>query len=320
MRRLWAGVALVALLGGPAAWAQSGLEPRVDRLEREMRAVQRKVFPNGSGALVEPDIRPQPSDPTAPGTPASDPVADLTQRISALEGGLSQLTGQVEQAENRLRQVEEQFNAYRKATDGRIKALESAGTAAAAADLPAGDAADDSDGAAPRANGNGTLQLPGSAGATRPASTAGGGAARAAQVRAVARPSSGDAAEDGYLYGYRLWQAKFYPEAETALKDVVAKYPSHRRWSFAQNLLGRAYLDEGKPSLASIAFYDNYKKMPTGERAPDSLFYLAQALVKLGKPADACKVWSELTESYPDKISAGMKADISTGRAAAKCK
>lgn len=318
MRRLWAGVALMALLGGPAAWAQSGLEPRVDRLEREMRAVQRKVFPNGSGALVEPDIRPQAADPTAPGTPASDPVADLTQRISALEGGLSQLTGQVEQAENRLRQVEEQFNAYRKATDGRIKALESAGAAAApaATDLPA----EEGDAATPRANGNGTLQLPGSAAATRPVPAAGGGAARAAQVRAVAKPSSGDAAEDGYLYGYRLWQAKFYPEAETALKDVVAKYPSHRRWSYAQNLLGRAYLDEGKPSLASIAFYDNYKKMPTGERAPDSLFYLAQALVKLGKPADACKVWSELTESYPDKISAGMKADISTGRAAAKCK
>ena len=118
---------------------------------------------------------------------------------------------------------------------------------------------------------------------------------------AVAKPNSGDAAEDGYLYGYRLWQAKLYPEAETALKEVVAKYPSHKRWSFAQNLLGRSYLDEGKPSLASIAFYDNYKKAPEGERAPDSLFYLAQALVKLGKPADACKVWGELTESYPDK-------------------
>ena len=33
--------------------------------------------------------------------------------------------------------------------------------------------------------------------------------------------------------------------------------------------LGRAYLDDGKPSLASIAFYDNYKKYPDGERAPE---------------------------------------------------
>lgn len=319
MRRLWAGVALAALLGGQAAWAQSGLEPRVDRLEREMRAVQRKVFPNGSGALVEPDIRPTQQQ-TVPGTPASDPTADLSQRVTSLEGGLTQLTGQVEQAENRLRQAEEQFASYRKATDARLAALERAGTAAPAAAVEDESAAAVGAAAAtPRANGNGTLQLPGAA-ATRAAPAAATGAARTAQVKAVARPSSGDAAEDAYVYGYRLWEAKFYPEAETALKEVVAKHPGHRRWSYAQNLLGRSYLDGGKPSLASIAFYDNYKKMPEGERAPDSLFYLAQALVKLGKPADACKVWGELTGSYPDKLSAGMKADIASGRAAAKCK
>lgn len=317
MRKLLAGVALAALLGGPA-WAQSGIEPRVDKLEREMRAVQRKVFPNGSGALVEPDIRPTPQQ-SVPGTPASDPTADLSQRITALEGGLSQLTGQVEQAENRLRQAEEQFAAYRKATDARLTALERAG-APAPTDEPSAVGGGDEP-TTPRANGNGTLQLPGSASATRPTtSPATGGAARATQVRAVAKPRSGDAAEDGYIYGYRLWEAKLYPEAETALKDVVAKHPTHRRWSYAQNLLGRAYLDDGKPSLASIAFYDNYKKMPEGERAPDSLFYLAQALVKLGKPADACKVWGELTGSYPDRLTAGMKADIATGRSAAKCK
>lgn len=305
MRKLWAGVAMAALLAGPA-WAQSGLEPRVDRLERELRAVQRKVFPNGSGALVAPDITPTPT-PVTPGTPASDPVADLTQRVTSLEGGLAQLTGQVEQAENRLRQAESDFATYKKATDARLTALEGRGAA-----QPEGD-----EGAPPRANGGGVLRPP--AGATEAPST-GGGAGRAALVKAVAKPDTGDAAEDGYTYGFRLWQAKLYPEAEAALKGVVEKHAGHRRWSFAQNLLGRAYLDEGKPSLASIAFYDNYKKMPEGERAPDSLFYLAQALVKLGKPADACKVWDELTGSYPNKLGAGMKADIATGRAAAKCK
>src|SRR3546814_5892874 len=76
---------------------------------------------------------------------------------------------------------------------------------------------------------------------------------------------------DAYIYGYRLWEAKFYPEAEAQLKSVVEKYSSHRRASFAQNLLGRAYLDEGKPALASVAFYENYQKRPKGERAPDKI-------------------------------------------------
>ena len=120
------------------------------------------------------------------------------------------------------------------------------------------------------------------------------------------KPDTGDAAEDGYTYGYRLWTAKLYPEAATALKPVADKYPKHRRASFAQNLLGRAYLDDGKPSLASLAFYDSYKKFPDGERAPDSLFYLAQALVKLKKPAaDVCKVYAELTDVYGDEALRG---------------
>ena len=51
MRMMIAAALLVAGLGDrrPAA-AQTAVEGRVDRLEREMRAVQRKVFPGGAGA------------------------------------------------------------------------------------------------------------------------------------------------------------------------------------------------------------------------------------------------------------------------------
>jgi TolA-binding protein len=60
--------------------------------------------------------------------------------------------------------------------------------------------------------------------------------------------------------------------------------------------------------------------MPDGERAPDSLYYLAQALMQLKKPADACKVYDELSDVYGAKISASMKADIAQGRRTAQCK
>jgi TolA-binding protein len=60
--------------------------------------------------------------------------------------------------------------------------------------------------------------------------------------------------------------------------------------------------------------------MPDGERAPDSLYYLGQALMQLKKPADACKVYSELSDVYGDKISAGMKADIAKARRDAQCR
>lgn len=315
-------VMTAALFATAAMWtmpvtAQSAIEPRVDKLEREMRAVQRKVFPGGAGQTLEPQITAPPVEAAVPGVPVGGALTDLTARVSALEASVRSVTGEVEQANFRVRQLEEAFNAYKTATDARLKTLESAGAAPAA--LPGQVAASGDTAPAPVTRPTRPARPAESevdADLERPAT----GGARATQVAAVARPDTGDPAEDGYTYGYRLWEAKLYPEAQAALKAVADKYPKHRRASYAQNLLGRAYLDEGKPSLASLAFYDSYKKFPDGARAPDSLYYLAQSLVRLKKPAaDVCKVYGELTEVYGSKLSASMKADVEKGRAAQKC-
>ncbi|HIV77398.1 MAG TPA: tetratricopeptide repeat protein [Candidatus Sphingomonas excrementigallinarum] len=306
---LLAGVAAVMILP-TAATAQSNVEGRVGKLESEMRAVQRKVFPNGAGGYVQPEITAPQTQTQAPGVPASSALSDLTSRVTSLEEQMAGLTGQIEQNGYRTRQLQDQFDAYKRATESRLKALES-GPAPIA---PAGQSAP-LDTPAPAA----------ATGSTRPTKTPAapsvvtGDTATATPAAAVDKPSTGDPAEDAYLYGYRLWQAKRYPEAEAALKKMVADYPKSRRASFAQNLLGRSYLDSGKPSLASMAFYENYKKFPDGERAPDSLLYLGQALTKLNKPADACKVYDELSDVYGAKLSAAMKGQIASGRSAAKC-
>ncbi len=305
-------VMLAGMVLCPPAMAQSNIEGRVDRLEREMRAVQRKVFPGGNGQYFPPDISPQnnPSTP-APGSPASTPVADLNGRISAVESQLTTLTGQIEQNQYRLQQFEEAFAAYKRTTDARLKALEDTASAPGGAAMVSPPAASTVTPAA----------RPVTPVATRPATPVAVDPARAQLVAAVEKPSTADPADDLYVYGFRLWQAKLYPEAQSQLKQVVSKYPTNRRASWAQNLLGRSYLDEGKPSLASLAFYENYKKFPDGERAPDSLFFLTVALKKLGKPsADICQVYDELSEVYATKITAQMKADIARGRVTEKCK
>ena len=293
-----------------AAWAspvlaQTALEGRVVKLEGEMRAVQRKVFPNGASAVVATEIAPQTPAAATIGAPSQSALADMTSRVSSLEQQMATMTGQIEQTQHKLRLLEEQFADYRKATDAKIGAADA--TVAASGNTAST-----------------TITQPVAAPAAKPATSTATAApaatsAREKVVAAVEKPASGDAPEDAYLYGYRLWAAKLYPEAADQLKKMVATYPKHRRASFAQNLLGRAYLDDGKPSLASIAFYDSYKKYPEGERAPDSLYYLGSALMKLNKPADACKVYGELTDVYGDKISAGMKADVAKARTAAKC-
>ena len=317
--------AAVALALSPAAAPAQEISARVGKLESEMLAVQRKVFPGGTGQYVEPDISAVPVERQAPGAPSSSAVTDLTQRVSSLEDQLRDLTGRMEAQEHRVHQLEDDFAAYRRATDAKLSTT--AATAPAA-----GTAVDDAGARTPDRPARRDDPRPAFGGddappprtsrpaADTPAATSRSDPARADKVAAVERPSTGDDTEDAYMYGYRLWAAKLYPEAEAQLKKVVADYPQSKRASYAQNLLGRSYLDDGKPSLASIAFYDNYKKMPDGERAPDSLLYLGQALMKLNKPADACKVYGELTDVYGGKVGAEMKANVARGRVAAKCK
>ncbi|NYT41519.1 hypothetical protein HZY97_12175 [Sphingomonas sp. R-74633] len=327
MRFLLAATAMAVVFGaaGTAQAQDSALNGRVDRLEREMRAVQRKVFPGGAGQTVEPQITPE-TDTNIPGSPSSSPLADMSSRVTALEEQQRTLTGQVEQGQYRLRQLEDAFNAYKRGTDARIKSLEDRSVANAALGGEDTTVPADTGGAVirpPANNPRPSIPAPGTstpaAGTPKPAAS--GTGTRAQQLAAIEKPATGDPAEDGYTYGYRLWQAKLYPEARRELEAVATKYPTHRRASYSQNLLGRAYLDSGAPSLAAVAFYENYKKNPKGERAPDSLYYLAQALIKLKKPAsEVCKVYTELDQLYGDKLSAEMKTGMAEGRASQKCK
>ena len=324
MHRLIITAALASAALPAAAHAQADVTARVGRLESEMRAVQRKVFPGGAGQYLQPEVNDQGPPASVPGSPSSSALVDLGSRVTSLEGQMATLTGQVEQNAYKLRQLQDLFDSYRRATDAKLAGVGTAGVGGG----ETAPFADDRKPAAPpprtpprtgaaprptRSSGGASTDLANDAPRTPPAATP------VPTTTGVERPSTGDAAEDDYLYGYRLWQAKQFPAAEAQLKKVVAAYPNSKRASYAQNLLGRSYLDDNKPSLASVAFYDNYKKMPDGERAPDSLYYLAQALMKLNKPTDACKVYGELTDVYGTKISGTMKADVAKGRSVAKC-
>ena len=315
MRRLLIAAILMTGISGASAFAQSNvITLRVDKLEKEMKAVQRKVFPGGTP--VEPEIGPA-AVPRSIGTPSSAPINDLTARVDSLETQLRSLTGQAEQGEFRLRKLEEGLKALRGEHDARLKAIENGASASAG---------DNETATPPPAEKPKTVAAPKSpapakspAAEPKPVTNDKADPARKAAVAAVEIPSTGDAAEDIYTYGYRLFAAKLYPEAQVKLKEYVAKFPLEKRASFARNLLGRAYLDEGKPALASVAFYDNYQKLPRGERAAESLSWLGVALTRLKKPVDACKVYTEFTEVYRASASGDAKARVAKGRADAKC-
>jgi len=298
---------LLATTATPA-FSQSAdrMAPRVDKLEKEMKAVQRKVFPGGSPAFFEPEIAAAPVDTSAPArAPADQAVRDLATRVDGLERELTRVTQQIEESQHRLDVVSQAAAKDRADFDARLKAIEAgASTAAGTAPLIDTPSARPPRGARPA-----PLPMdpePATAPAATPADTA--------------APSSGDAGEDAYLAGYKLWEQKKFPEAQAALQAMIKKYPKHKRASYARNLLGRAQLDGGTPAIAAQTLYANYQTDPRGDRAADSLFYLGQALTELKKPADACKAYGELEQVYGGSLSAGLKNRLPAAKKAAACK
>jgi TolA-binding protein len=259
----------LVLLAGTAmpAMGQERIDRRLDRLEQEMQAVQRVVFPGGAGRgpILQPEIQPQTGVPVG-GLPASSALSDLTARVDALEAQLERLTGQVEENAYRLRQIEEGMNKFRGDVDFRLNELERAPAPAPAERVP--EPQEDEAAAGPE------------------------------QTASADAPDTGDSAEDAYLVGYRLWEAGRFADAQRSLEDMAKKHPDHRRASYARNLAGRAALDDGKPATAAKILLANYQDDPKGERAADSLFFLGEALMELKKPGDACKVYAELEDVY----------------------
>ncbi len=308
---MFLGAATVAVAAAmPVAQAQdAAVGKRVERLEKEMRAVQRAVFPGGAPTFFEGEIAPDNTPGVRSGS-SSAPVADLTARVDALESQLQTLTGQTEQNAFQLRELEKQFTAYKAEMEKRLAAPPAETVATPASLAPTvKPTTTPTQAAAP-------TKKPDPKPAAKPAAP---DAARLALVKKVEIPSSGNETKDAYDYGYRLWEAKLYPEAQAQLKQVVTKWPSSSQASFAQNLLGRAYLDEGKPSLAAVAFYNNYKDRPSGARAPHSLMYMGVALDKLGRKADACKAFRELQDVYGDKAPQDVRTDAAAAKAKAGC-
>ena len=302
---LLASAALLAL-AIPAHAQDDNTQGRVAKLEKEMKAVQRKVFPDGAGKYFEPEIKAE--TPIKDGTKAASgsEVTDLIARVDALEGQLASLTGQVEQQGNGM-----------KAMDARLKAMESQLKSFAAANAASDAASAKPVEAQPAAQAQKPVAITKPA-AIKPA-TVSKDKAREAAVAKIARPQTADAFQDSYDYGYRLWESKFYPEAQTQLEETVKKFPKNSGTSRARNLLGRAWLDDGRPSQAAKIFYENYKADAKGERAPESLYFLGESFIAMEKPSDACDVFKQLDKAYPDVATGRLSIRLAAGRKRAKC-
>ena len=291
-----AAAALLAVGVSPAQ-AQRVISPeqRIERLESQLRQVQRQVFPRGQPA----DTAGFSDEPAA----TQSSVRTLNDRLNGLERQISDLVRQSEENGHRLTVIQAELAKMRADQDERLGALERAATAAAAQPAAAGMASNATSYPAVT-----TTALPPPA---KTVSTIPG--------PPVAASDASDPGEIAYDEGYQLWRAGKYDAAISSLRAFSSAFPKHRRKSWADNLVGRSLLDKGEPRAAAEALLANYRSNPKGERAADSLYYLGQALMQLKQPGQACKAYSELEDVYGSSMRAELKRLLPAAKSEASC-
>lgn len=352
-RKAAAALALAAMgAGGFAAPAMAQDQAqRVKKLEAEVSALQRAVFPGGDQRFFPPEVTPgsqaQPITP-AVAPPSASALTDVLARLDALEGQVSRLTAQSEVKGHQLSELQKRFD--------DAQAALAAQAAPPAGPAPSGDSAGlQPTGVVPVPSIDRGPVTPASVhtrGPTRPGraargdvgtdsdsprlaqpetpaprtgrsapsgTSAGPSAARLAAVRAIVKPQTSDAGDDEYTYGFRLFGAGFYPEARQQLSLYLQKYPQHREVSLGRNLLGRAYLDDGQPREAAKYFFDNYQSNKNGARAADSLLNLAEAMIAINDTGRACIALAEFGDTYPAIASGRLKEQYDRTKSKVHC-
>ncbi|MBO9519568.1 MAG: hypothetical protein J7493_16015 [Porphyrobacter sp.] len=315
-----------ALLPVPAA-AQD--DARLRKIESELKALQRAVFPGGDGRFFTPEVdtsTPQQTRPATNSAPSGSALTDVLQRLDSLEAQLARLTARSEENANHLAKLEADLKAMQESANLPQQASLSPSTPAAQG---AGPRPSTSTPATtpprtgtpaptptPSATTGRTGSLPASTTSRTPTPTPapaasgnrnGPSAGRLAAVRAITKPTTADAGDDEYNYGFRLWEAGFFPEAQQQLALYVEKYPRHARISFGRNLLGRAYLDNGQPREAATHFFENYQSDKQGARAGDSLLFLSESMIAINDTNRACIALAEFSDSYPALATGRLK-------------
>ncbi|MGI8931751.1 MAG: hypothetical protein ACR2FK_05150 [Sphingomicrobium sp.] len=286
-------LASVAVVPAAAQRREASPEQRIERLEKQVRQVQGRIFPKGQPVDTAGFI----DDPAA----SQASVAALMSRIGEVERQLTEITRSSEENGNRISVMEAELARLRADQERRLRTLET-GAAAAAANGRDSEASTD----------------PGDDASVPPASK---------PVVESSRPdpagdpvlSSDAIAEAAYDKGFQQWTAKQYDSAIRTLDAMIKAHPGHRRVSWAHNLAGRSLLDKGQPRAAAERLLANYRRDPKGERAQDSLFYLGQSLMKLGQAGQACKAYAELEDVYGETLRSALRGDLARAKSAAKC-
>ena len=302
-----ASVAALVVGGSTVVAAQSSeIAPLVDtinRLERQIRALERTVYRGDPPPQTSSDLDDGPGERSA---------AQLQVRLAEFENEVRSLTGRIERIGFDIRQLTDRLDKLVADVDFRLRSLEQGGVPLA----------DDAASAGPLAAAAATGSAPAGAGQPGPPSTSGVvGQLSETQLRAAGVEPDGEelalaspvstsgvaevalpegSVEEQYNYARSFLMQRDFGKAEVALEAFVEQNPESPLAGNAQYWLGETYYVRDDFIRAARTFAEGYQTYPDSSKAPDNLLKLGLSLVNLERTEDACLTLSKLRSEYPE--------------------
>lgn len=259
---------LASSVSAGALQSSAVVSAKVEVLERQVRELQQRLNVRGASSLPQSnDVQ---SNTGAGGDNAL--LADMVARMGTLERQLRVITGRLEEQDYRQREMEEQF------TQLQAQVALMREQQLTAASQPETSPA-------------------------QPVATGGGATAnverQTATVDAVDQPTApivalpeGDPTVQ-YNYAFSFVRRNDLASGKTAMEQFLAANPDDDSAANAKFWLGRINLQQGNAAEAARYYLTLIEEHPNHNRRPDALVDLADALVQIDAPSDACNALQE---------------------------
>jgi len=237
---------------------------RLDIVERQLKAVQRKVFTPGSKFPSQPETQAGGTIPVI--SDSNIKFADIEARLSQMESQLRQLTGRVEEGNFQVEKLNQKLDVMSRDYEFRFKELEVVNS-----------------------------------GKDKPVAVE-GAEKQAAIINDVADILPPGSEEQQYSYAQKLVATGQYVKAEKALSEFIKRYPKAPLAGNAQYWLGQTFYVRKMNTKATRAFLEGYNNYPKNAKAPAFLLKIGMSLNAMGEKQDACDAYRELETRFPGSV------------------
>ena len=104
--------------------------------------------------------------------------------------------------------------------------------------------------------------------------------------------------EDQFQAAFDLIRDKKYEDAKLALSNFIINNSENQLSGSAHYWLGELFVLEKNYREAALIFAEGYQKYSKSIKAPEMLYKLSEALIKIEKKSEACNTLTKLTKDF----------------------